>query len=79
MRLLSCLALTLALLALGSATAAAAPPPIKHVWIIVLENKDYEDSFGPDTEAPYLAHELTKSGQLLQNYYGTSHASLGNY
>jgi phosphatidylinositol-3-phosphatase len=79
MRLLSCLALTLALLALASATAAAATPPIKHVWIIVLENKDYEDSFGPDTEAPYLAHELTKSGQLLQNYFGTSHASLGNY
>ena len=59
--------------------AAAATPPIRHVWIIVLENKDYEDSFGPDTEAPFLARELTKSGQLVQNYYGTSHASLGNY
>ena len=78
MRLLSCLVMTIALLAL-TAPASAAPPPIRHVWTIVLENKDYEDSFGPDTEAPFLAHELTKSGQLLQNYFGTSHASLGNY
>jgi len=49
------------------------------VWIVVLENKDYEDSFGPDTEAPFLARELTKRGKLLTNYHGTSHASLGNY
>ncbi len=68
----------LAFLALAG-PARAATPPIKHVWVIVLENKDFEDSFGKDTEAPYLAHELTRSGQLLQNYYGTSHASLGNY
>src|SRR4051812_35343918 len=78
MRLLSSLVLALALLTITS-SASATTPPIRHVWTIVLENKDYEDSFGPDTEAPFLAHELTKSGQLLQNYFGTSHASLGNY
>ncbi len=72
--------LLIALALLVAAPAAhAAPPPIKHVWIVVLENKDFEDTFGPDTEAPYLARELTRSGQLLTNYYGTSHASLGNY
>ena len=59
--------------------AADTLPPIEHVWIVVLENKDYEDSFGPDTEAPYIARELTAKGQLLTHYYGTSHASLGNY
>ena len=71
------------LAALATAAAAlparAATPPVRHVWVIVLENKDYEDSFGPDTEAPFLARELTKTGQLLPNYFGTSHASLGNY
>jgi hypothetical protein len=70
------------LAAVPAANAAAGDPPtpdIKHVWIIVLENKDYADTFGPDTEAPYLAHELTRVGQLLPNYFGTSHASLGNY
>jgi hypothetical protein len=73
------LLVVLALALLAPAGAAAAPPPIKHVWIVTLENKDFADTFGADTEAPYLARELTKSGQLLTNYYGTSHLSLGNY
>jgi len=68
-----------ALLSCAGAAAAATPPDIRHVWIVVLENKDYEDSFGPDTEAPFLARELTKRGKLVTNYFGTSHASLGNY
>jgi hypothetical protein len=77
---LAALVLAAALLLAASATrAAAALPPVQHVWIIVLENKDYDDTFGPDTEAPFLARELTKSGQLLTNYFGTSHLSLGNY
>ena len=79
MRALSSLVAVLCLFCAIPSAAAAATPPIRHVWIVVLENKDYEDTFGPDTEAPFLAHELTKSGQLLQNYFGTSHASLGNY
>jgi hypothetical protein len=65
------------------AGAGAAPRPglsdVRHVWVVVLENKDFDDTFGADTEAPYLARELTAKGQLLRNYFGTSHASLGNY
>jgi phosphatidylinositol-3-phosphatase len=64
---------------LVAAAPAMALPPVKHVFVIVLENKDYEQSFGETTEAPFLARELTKQGQLLPQYYGTSHASLGNY
>jgi hypothetical protein len=76
--------LLLCVLAAAAAPAQAAPrdpslPDIQHVWIVVLENKDYAESFGPDTEAPYLARELTRVGELLPNYFGTSHASLGNY
>jgi hypothetical protein len=78
MRLLSSLLVAFALLAVAG-PAAAATPKINHVWVIVLENKDYGETFGPDTKAPYLAQQLTKSGQLVQNYYGTSHLSLGNY
>jgi hypothetical protein len=62
-----------------AAPAAAALPPIKHVFVIVLENKNYDVTFGPGSEAPYLSKELTARGQLLTNYYGTSHLSLGNY
>jgi hypothetical protein len=66
-------------LLLAVPAAHAAPPPIKHVAIIVLENKDFAESFGDASPAKYLAKELTAKGQLLNQYYGTSHASLGNY
>jgi hypothetical protein len=78
MRILSSLLVALGLL-IAAGPATAAPPKINHVWVIVLENKDYSETFGPDTKAPYLAQQLTQSGQLVQNYYATSHLSLGNY
>ncbi len=77
--------LTIALLAAAfacsaaPAPASAAPPPIKHVFTIVLENHDFGDTFGKDSKAPYLAHTLPAKGQLLTKYYGTAHNSLPNY
>src|SRR3954468_23970003 len=75
------------LLVLGVAACVAAParadvlPPVKHVFVIVLENKDFEENFPAQgaPQAPYLAKTLTTQGQLLRQYYGTSHVSLGNY
>lgn len=58
---------------------AGALPPIKHVFTIVLENKDYDVTFGAGSEAPYLARKLPAKGQLLTQYHGTGHFSLGNY
>ena len=55
------------------------PPPIKHVFIIVLENQSFETTFGADTPIPYLADSMTKAGAFLRQYYGTGHASLDNY
>lgn len=66
----------------GGGSDSSAPPKsdrIGHVFLIVLENKNYDRSFGPDTEAPYLGIELPSQGALLQNYYATGHASLDNY
>jgi hypothetical protein len=59
--------------------AGAALPPIKHVFIVVLENKNYDDTFGKDSKAPYLAQTLVGRGQLLPEYYGIGHFSLTNY
>ena len=56
-----------------------AVPPIGHVFIIVLENKGYEETFGAASPAPYLARTLAGKGVLLAQYYGTTHYSLGNY
>jgi hypothetical protein len=52
---------------------------INHVFIITLENKGYDETFGENSEAPYLAHDLTAQGVLLKQYYGIGHASLDNY
>jgi hypothetical protein len=60
-------------------SAGAAPPPIKHVWIVVLENKNYDATFGPGAGSPYLAQTLPSQGQLLTQYYGIGHHSLDNY
>src|SRR3954447_9353700 len=69
----------LVLLALAAPARAEVLPPVKHVFVIVLENKDFDDSFGASSPAAYLTKELTAKGQLLRQYYGTSHVSLGNY
>lgn len=62
--------------------AAAATPhiaPVRHVFVIMLENESYAVTFGQSSLAPYLAHELPKQGALLPNYYGIGHYSLDNY
>lgn len=66
-----------------SATSTTTPgyglPPIRHVFLIVLENKSYTETWGPDPGAPYLGTTLRAEGNLLSGYYATSHDSLGNY
>src|SRR3954469_1485399 len=59
--------------------AHAATPAVGHVWIIELENKGFDQTFGPSSPAPYLAKTLTGQGQLLSQYYGIGHVSLDNY
>jgi len=67
----------------SAATAAPAsvptPPPIRHVFVIVLENEDYAATFGAGARVPYLAGTLVPSGALLRQYYATAHNSLPNY
>ena len=52
---------------------------IKHVFVIVLENKSFSDTFGTSTQDPYLQKTLVPKGALLTQYYGTGHVSLDNY
>ena len=62
-----------------AATTKAKPPAIKHVFVINLENKGYDVTFGAASPAPYLSQTLTGQGVLLEQYYGIGHASLDNY
>jgi hypothetical protein len=59
--------------------AAAGLPPIRHVFVLVLENQSFGVTFGKNSPAPYLANNLTAKGALLRNYYGIGHSSLDNY
>jgi len=65
--------------ALASPTANNASGKIKHVFVVVLENKNYDDTFGTSTQDPYLQKPLVPMGTLLTQYYGTGHVSLDNY
>jgi phospholipase C len=72
---------TLLAVATQGRPAAAAPalPPIRHVFVLILENQSYAVTFGRASAAPYLAHTLPAQGALLPHYYAIGHASLDNY
>ena len=55
------------------------PGKIKHVWLIILENKSYDATFTGLNNNTYLWKTLPGQGVLLKNYYGTGHFSLDNY
>jgi phosphatidylinositol-3-phosphatase len=57
------------------------PPAIKHVWVIMLENENFNYTFGKSGKkyAPFLAKTLPSKGALLTQYYGIGHDSLDNY
>src|SRR5882724_11356972 len=79
------LAIVFAAAALAAPAGAAADtpklPPVRHVFVIVLENKTFADTFGPtgQVNAPYLNSTLVPMGELLPNYYGIGHNSADNY
>ena len=54
-------------------------PPIRHVFVIVLENQGFDTTFNANPRAPYLADTLRRAGAFLRQYYGIGHYSLPNY
>ena len=55
------------------------PGKIKHVWLIILENKSYDATFTGLNRNTYLWRTLPSQGVLLKNYFGTGHFSFDNY
>jgi hypothetical protein len=64
-----------------AAVAATTPatPHIGHVFVINIENKGFDATWGPGSAAPYLATTLRSKGALLTAYSGTAHNSQPNY
>ena len=55
------------------------PGAVKHVWLIILENKSYDATFTGLNQNTYLWKTLPAQGALLTHYYGTGHSSMDNY
>ncbi len=80
------LAAALAFVALATSATIAlsrqrrpALPPIRHVFVIILENEGFDTTFNANPRAPYFADTLRKAGAFLRQYYGIGHYSLPNY
>jgi hypothetical protein len=66
--------------ALSTTSAAAAEMPhIDHLFIIVMENENAEDTYAAIPPAPYLGNTMREEGAFVPNYFGTGHQSLDNY
>ena len=61
------------------AAGASAAPEIKHLFTIVLENKDAEQTFSSSPPSWYLGKTMPAEGALVPNYFGIGHNSLVNY
>ena len=57
---------------------AAGLPEVKHVFMIVLGENGYEETFGSTSTAPYLSRTLPEEGELLPNYYAVTKGDLAN-
>lgn len=54
-----------------------AVPAYDHIVVVVMENHDYRQIIG-NSRAPHI-NRLAAGGALLDNYYGLTHPSEGNY
>jgi phosphatidylinositol-3-phosphatase len=53
-------------------------PEVKHLFLIMLGENGYEETFGKTSPAPYLSKKLPRQGELLTNYYAVAGSDLAN-
>jgi len=66
------------------AAATAALPPVRHVWVLEIENTEYNGWLGipggtSSHPLPYLTQTLPSEGAVIPYYFGVGHNSLDNY
>ena len=54
-------------------------PPVRHVFVINIENKGYDETWGAGPRRRTWRGRCGAKGVLLNSYYGTAHNSLPNY
>jgi phosphatidylinositol-3-phosphatase len=53
-------------------------PEVKHVFLIVLGENGYEETFGEKAQSQYLGKELPAQGEVLENYFAVTTGELAN-
>lgn len=53
-------------------------PEVKHVFLIVLGENGYEETFSKKSRSPYLGEELPAQGEVLSNYFAVTKGELAN-
>lgn len=53
-------------------------PEVKHVFLIMLGEGGYEETFGEASTSEYLSKELPAQGELLPNYFAVTKGVLAN-
>jgi len=53
--------------------------PLKHVFVIMMENTSYDDLLSPSNLNTTFIRQLAASNGLATNYFGVTHVSLPNY
>ncbi|HEY5316971.1 MAG TPA: alkaline phosphatase family protein, partial [Solirubrobacteraceae bacterium] len=61
-----------------SSSTPSTLPPVKHMFVIMLSDQGYDQTFGAPSSDPYLAKTLRKEGELLPNYYAVAQGELAN-
>lgn len=53
-------------------------PEVKHVFLVVLGENGYEETFGKKAKSQYFKEELPAQGELLSNYFAVTKGALAN-
>jgi hypothetical protein len=62
----------------GGGGSSSKLPPVKHVFVVMLDDEPYATAFGPASPAHYLTGTLEHKGELLVRYYAVAHEQLAN-
>jgi phospholipase C len=54
-------------------------PPLKHVFVIMMENTSYDALLSPSNPNTTFIQQLAANNGLATNYFGVTHVSLPNY
>jgi phosphatidylinositol-3-phosphatase len=54
-------------------------PPLKHVFVIMMENTSYDDLLSSSNPNTTFIQQLAANNGLATNYFGVTHVSLPNY